>query len=241
MSEWAMKRFWTAVAVEETAAGFTVRLDGRPIRTPAKRELVVPTLRIARNIAGEWEAQEGEVEPLTMPWTRSANAALDKVAVQRDEVMEHLIGYAGSDLLCYRAEGPAGLVARQNDIWSPILGWLFEEFGVRLAITKGVMPVAQADKTLEILARPMQAMNDFELTAFHDMVGLSGSYVLALAAAREFQPTEQLWAASRLDENWQIEQWGEDFEAKRDAELKKDGFVHATELFSASQIGNATH
>jgi chaperone required for assembly of F1-ATPase len=232
MSDWATKRFWTTVSVVEDPDGFAVRLDDREIRTPAKRALIVPSREFAEHVAAEWDAQVESIQPLTMPWTRSANAALDKVAPQRSEVMEHLIGYAGSDLLCYRAEGPAALVARQNDIWNPILDWLADTFDVRLATTKGVMPIEQPAQSIARLAEPMRDMSNFELAGFHDMVGLSGSYAIALAAARKQFPVPDLWAASRLDENWQIEQWGEDFEAKQDAEQKMGGFVHATELFS---------
>ena len=123
MSEWAMKRFWTAVSVSPEGEGFAVKLDNRSVKTPAKRALVLPTQAVADCVASEWEAQVETVDPASMPWTRSANAAIDKVATQRAEVIAHLADYAGSDLLCYRAEGPDSLVARQARAWGGLLDW----------------------------------------------------------------------------------------------------------------------
>jgi len=234
VSEWKLKRFWTAVGVEAADGGFAVRLDGRPIRTPAKRVLEVPTRAIAERIAAEWEAQVEKVDPRTMPWTRSANAALDKVATQRAEVIAHLASYAGTDLLSYRAAGPEALVARQHETWDPIVDWLAQRFDARLKVTVGVMPVLQDPRMLDRLAQAMQPMSDFRLTAFHEMVTLTGSYGIAQAAAHEMQPAPILWAASRLDEDWQKEQWGADEEAEREAELKKSAFLHATEFYRAA-------
>lgn len=231
MSEWAMKRFWKAVTVEPEGAGFAVRLDGRLIKTPAKRLLQVPSEAMATRIAEEWEAQVEIVDPTAMPWTRSANAAIDKVAVQRAEVMAHLADYAGSDLLCYRADGPDSLVARQQETWDPVLDWLSTRFDVRLAVAAGVMPVEQSADDIARLARAMTPMSDFQLTGFYDLVTLSGSFGLALATVHDVQPAADLWAASRLDEVWQIEQWGDDEEAAEVAALKEQAFLHATEVF----------
>ena len=233
MSEWSVKRFWTEVSVNEGDSGFQVLLDERPIRTPAKRALIAPTRRIADRIAAEWSAQVDKVDPGTMPWTRSANAAIDKVATQRAEVEAHLADYAGTDLLCYRADGPEGLVQRQATTWDPILDWLHERFEVRLKVIAGVMPVEQEASALASLAQAMEPMSDFQLTAFHDLVTLTGSYSLALANTECAFPAEDLWQASRLDETWQIEQWGADEEAEAEAGIKRDAFLHATELFHA--------
>ncbi len=120
---WTAKRFWQAATAEATEGGFTVRLDGRPVKTPAKAPLVLPTLALAQAIAAEWDAQTGTVRPATMPLTRAANSAIDKVAPMRAEVIAELAGYGGTDLLCYRAEGPEALVARQAAAWDPLLDW----------------------------------------------------------------------------------------------------------------------
>lgn len=231
MSEWSLKRFWKDVSVEPEDGGFAIRLDQRTVRTPAKRVLVVPTEGIAHRIAAEWEAQAEQVDPGSMPWTRSANAALDKVATQREAVMEHLASYAGTDLLSYRAVAPEGLIARQTEVWDPILAWVLQRFDARIAVTSGVMPIAQDEDALARLAKTMEPMSDFQLTAFHDLVTLTGSFLIGLSAVHKAQPELILWAASRVDEDWQIEQWGADEEAEAEAETKKSAFLHATELY----------
>lgn len=231
MSEWGTKRFWNSVTVEAGPEGFSIRLDGRPVRTPAKRTLVLPTQAIARHVAAEWEAQEERVDPATMPWTRSANAAIDKVATQRREVMDHLAGYANTDLLSYRAAEPAELVLRQQKSWDPLLDWLECRHGVRFEVTRGVMPVVQGATCVSRLVRSMEPMSSFQLTGFHDLVTLSGSFVIALAAAERAFPVQDLWSASRLDESWQVEQWGEDVEAAEESARKMRAFFHAAELF----------
>lgn len=234
MTEWAARRFYKLATVQEEEGGFSVRLDDRPIRTPGKRLLVMPTEVMATRIADEWMAQDNLIDPRTMPWTRSANSALDKVATQRDEVEQHLVGYAGTDLVCYRAEGPPGLVQRQRQAWDPILDWLTQRYDVSLRVTSGVMPIAQEDDALPRLKRAMLPMSDFQLTGFHDLVTLTGSFALGLAAAESAQPAEELWKISRIDEEWQAEEWGFDEEAAEAAELKRAAFLHAAAFFRAA-------
>lgn len=234
MSEWAMKRFWDAAAIAPDQAGFAVLLDGRPVMTPAKRGLVLPTEKMARHVADEWDAQEEKVDPKRMPWTRSANAAIDKLSIQRQEVADHLAGYADTDLLCYRADGPEALIERQSHAWDPLLDWAAEQYGARLSATSGVMPVSQEPAALDRLAATMRGMSNFQLTGFHDIVALSGSFVLALAATESIEAPEVLWTLSRIDETWQIEQWGEDEEAAEEANIKKTAFFHAIEFFQAA-------
>lgn len=234
MSEWAPKRFWTSVQVETDDAGFLIHLDARPVRTPAKKMLVVPTQEIADKIAAEWDAQEDAVDPGTMPWTKSANAAIDKVAEQANEVRGHLAGYADTDLLLYRAESPAALIERQAAQWNPVLDWISETYGARLQLAEGVMPVSQDAEALLRLTKVMDDMTDFQLTGFHDLVTLTGSFALALAAKHRFQSAEQIWTLSRVDEDWQIEQWGHDEEATMQANFKKASFIHANDFFHAT-------
>ncbi len=234
MSNMAPKRFWQSVTVDTEDAGFVIRLDQRAVKTPTKRSLVVPTQAIAEKIAGEWDAQTDKVDPASMPWTRSANAAIDKVATQMDEVRGHLAGYADTDLLLYRAEGPASLVARQRERWDPVLDWVQDRFGARLVLTEGVMPVAQDAEVLAKVTGAMDDMTDFQLTGFYDLVTLSGSFSLAIATTERFQSADQAWGLSRLDEDWQIEQWGHDDEAFAQSQLKQASFLHAAEFFQAS-------
>jgi chaperone required for assembly of F1-ATPase len=236
MSDWAPRRFWKETAIAEQDGGFCITLDGRPVRTPAKAQLVVPTRAMAEAIAAEWDAQAEKVDPQTMPATRGANAALDKVAVQHAEVAELLVAYGDSDLLCYRATSPAELVTRQAEQWDPLLDWLNDQFGVRLSVQSGVMHVAQPDSAMSRLRAEVHGMTAFELAAFHDLVGLSGSLVLGLAATRDARPIAELWDLSRLDEAWQAEQWGVDEEAAEAEAIKRESFMNAKRFFDAVQI-----
>ncbi|TNC46601.1 ATPase [Rubellimicrobium rubrum] len=227
MSGWTLKRFWTDVAVVAEGDGFAVTLDGRPVRTPAKAHLVVPTRAFAEEIGREWAAQEGTVDPNAMPATRLANAAIDKVSTSRVEVVDMLASYGASDLLCYRAEGPEALVERQRAGWDPLLAWSAEALGADLATGRGVMPVEQADGDLARLRELIDEMDPFTLAAFHDLVALSGSLVLAFAVAQGRLSALEAWQLSRIDENYQIEEWGEDEEAAEVASLRRAAFLDA--------------
>lgn len=234
MSDWAPKRFWKNVEVVPAEGGFTVTLDGRNVRTPGKALLSVPTEEMARHIADEWEAQTEKVDPRTMPWTRSANSAIDKLSVQRREVEDYLIGYAGTDLVCYRAETPQELVERQSQGWDPILDSIEDTFGVRLETVSGVMPVTQSPDSLAILRNVMSEMSDFAITGFHDIVTLSGSYLIAVSVTQKVIEPKAAWQLSRIDEDWQIEQWGRDEEADAQAQTKRAAFIHATHFFTSA-------
>ena len=161
MSGWAKKRFWSETTVAEAEGGYTILLDGRGVKTPAKAALTVPTRGMAENIAAEWEAQDGEVDPTGMYWTKSANAAIDKVAVQHGEVADMLAEYGGSDLLCYRATSPEALVLRQAESWDPVLEWAAATFDARLAPVSGVMHVAQDAQALARLSAETHAPEQF--------------------------------------------------------------------------------
>lgn len=235
MSDWAAKRFWTKVTVERDDTGFAVRLDGRPIKTPAKTPLIMPTQAMADAIAAEWDAQDERVNPLSMPVTRSANAALDKTGPQHAEVADMIAAYGETDLLCYRADSPQGLVSAQNMAWDPLLDWAETALGARLALVSGVMFKAQDPSAIKTLNTQVHALDAFELTAFHDLVSLSGSLILGFAAIRNHLSAEALWPLSRIDEDWQIAQWGEDEEASALAETKRQAFLHADRFYHLSQ------
>ena len=159
MSGWAPKRFWTSAEVAEAPGGFAVTLDGRQVKTPAKAPLVVPSRALAEAIAREWQAQDEKIDPATMPVTRGANAAIDKVRSQHAEVAALIADYGGTDLLCYRAEAPRELVARQSEHWDPLLDWAEAALGARLAVTQGVVPVAQPEAALAALGARVAAMD----------------------------------------------------------------------------------
>ncbi|WP_296420202.1 ATP12 family chaperone protein [Pseudooctadecabacter sp.] len=237
MSDWAAKRFWTEVNVVPAEGGFAVQLDGRPVKTPAKAPLVVPTPTMGQAVAEEWRAVEEKIDPNVMPYTRSANAAIDKVRVQFDDVAEMLAAYGGSDLLCYRATHPDPLIERQARGWDPLLDWADETFGARLRPTAGVMPIEQDAAALRALAAPLYDATPFELTALHDLIALSGSLVMGLAVAHGRLSVEDGWALSRIDEDWQIEQWGEDEDAMQAAAVKEAAFHHAHLFYKMSKDG----
>lgn len=213
MSAWKPKRFWTDAVAEACEGGFTVRLDGKPVKTPAKAAFVLPTLAMARAAAAEWAAQGDVVRPETMPVTRAANSAIDKLGHQFDDVVDLLAEYGGSDLLCYRAEGPQALVQRQAAAWDPVLDWARAELGVQLQATTGVMHIAQPAPSLSRLRALLASATPFELAALHDLIAITGSLILGLAVARGHLSAAQAFSKSRIDEHWQAELWGEDDEA----------------------------
>ncbi len=231
MSEWALRRVWSDVSVHPVTGGYGVRLDDRPVHTPAKRPFVVPTRAMAEQIAAEWSRQGDRVDPLSMPVTRSANAAIDKVAVQHAEVVEALAAYGATDLLCYRATRPEALAGLQTQAWDPLLDWAAEALDARLVPVGGVMPREQDAAALERLAERVRALPAFPLTAFHDLVMLSGSLILAFAVVEGRLSGAAAWEASRIDEEWQAQQWGRDAEADAAAEAKREAFLHAERFF----------
>lgn len=218
MSGWKTKRFWKEAAVREAPGGFSVWLDSRQLKTPAKATLVVPTEAMALAIAAEWQAQEAAIDPRTMPATRAANAAIDKVATQFDEVAELIAAYGQSDLLCYRAEGPDALAARQAAAWDPLLDWAALALDAPLVTTSGVVPVEQPEASTNALYMRVKSLDAFQLTALHDLVSISGSLVLGLAVLQGRIDAEMAWQLSRIDEVWQNELWGADDEAEAVAE-----------------------
>jgi len=234
MTGWRAKRFWTEATVMRDASGWHVLLDDRPVRTPAKAPMHLPTEAMAQAIAGEWAAQGEELDPLSMPVTRSANSAIDRVATQHREVAEMLAAYAETDLLCHRADGPERLRQRQDAGWDPLLDWAEERFGARLVPVTGILPTKQPRTALDRLSEAVHGCDPFRLTALHDLVGLSGSLVLGLAVAHGRLAPSDGWSLSRIDEDWQIEQWGEDEQATEVAVRKYGEFAHAMRFWTLS-------
>lgn len=234
MAGWAAKRFWAEVRVVEEPGGFGIALDQRRVKTPAKAPLLVPTVALAETIAAEWQAQQGVINPGTMPFTRSANSAIDKVAPQRPEVTDLIADYADADLICYRATAPERLIAQQAEAWDPLLAWS-AGLGAPLIAKAGVMHVPQAPASLALLRARIEAMDLFGLTAFHDLVALSGSLVIGLAVVEGLHPPERLWDLSRIDETWAIEVWGADDEAIAAGAAKQRDFLHAAAFYNLSR------
>ena len=208
------RRFYSTVTTETHAtSGALVLLDGRPAKTPGKRDLILPTLSLARAIAGEWAAQAERIDPSRMPLTRLANTALDGVAARAAEVRADVVKYAASDLVCYRADRPAGLVRRQTEHWDRVLAWAESRLGAPLDTGQGVVHVPQPAASLEAIRAATAPLDPFRLTALHTMTTLTGSALLALGVTLAAWKAEAAWTAAHVDEDWQIAEWGEDAEA----------------------------
>lgn len=231
MTEWKAKRFWKEASVVEADGGFRVMLDGRGVSTPGKQPLVMPTRAMAEAVAVEWDAQEGEIKPLTMPHTRSANSAIERVDPQLDDVAEMLLGYAETDLLCYRADKPIELTQRQAEAWDPMLDWAAQALEAPLEPRVGVMWVSQPATSIAAFAKSLGRIDPFPMTALHDLVTLTGSLVLGLAVSKQRISAKEAWRLSRIDEDWQIEQWGPDEEAAELAATKEAQLLHAEEFW----------
>ncbi len=225
------KRFWTDVTVTPTGQGFQILLDAKPVHTPSKATLVLPTAGLAQAVADEWQAQNDKIHPEAMPLTRAANSAIDKVTPNHATVARMLADYGGTDLLCYRATEPAALIARQSELWDPWLDWMSAQSSGRLITGAGVMHITQSRAVLDDMRRQVSALNAWRLTALHDLVVLSGSLVLAFAVARGALAAPVAWDLSRLDELWQQEFWGLDAEAEVAAREKQDAFVSAAHMW----------
>ena len=208
-----MKRVYREVTTRPAPGGWGIALDSRPMRTPGKSELVVPSAALAAAITVEWDAQQGDIRPATMPLTRLAATALDRTARQRELVVAETANYAGTDLVCYRAEHPPALVARQQAVWQPLIDWAMRRYDSGLAVTSGIVPQPQPPATLKAFAAAVAAQDDFRLTALHTVTAACGSLVIALALLEGRLDAAAAFAASQLDETFQIEAWGEDAEA----------------------------
>jgi chaperone required for assembly of F1-ATPase len=211
------RRFYERAAVEEGAEGeereFRIVLDGRPVKTPARRALAAPTRALAEAIAAEWEAQRDVIDPAKMPLTRLANSIIDGVADARAEVAAEVEKYLASDLLFYRAEGPDGLVAREAAAWDPVLAWARETLGARFVTAQGMVHVAQPAPALAAAnaAIPREMSRDiWRLGAMHAITTLTGSALIAIALARGALTIDQAWDAAHVDEDWNMAFWGRD-------------------------------
>jgi chaperone required for assembly of F1-ATPase len=224
----AAKRFWTEVTVKDRA----ICLDGRTLKTPARAELRLPTDALAAMIAEEWRTVDGAIDPRSMPLTGLANAAIDRIAPDRLAFAASLARYAQGDLLCYRADHPIELVARQGEAWDPPLDWARERYDIDFIVTAGITHVDQPVQTTIKLSAVVSARDAFHLSGLSPLVALSGSLVLALALAEGAMTEETCWQAAELDQLWQAEQWGEDTLATHTREDKRRDFRAAARFLA---------
>jgi len=222
------KRFYEDVSVkDEERGGASLQLDGKPVRTPGKAALTLPTRALAEAIAAEWRAQGERIDPSTMPLTRLANSAIDGVVGREQAVVDDIARHAGSDLVCYRAEGPKALVEAQRVHWDPVLAFARDELKAPLILSEGVVHVAQPDETIAALRATIPA-GPWRLGALSVITTLTGSGLLALALERGAIEPEAAWAAAHVDEDWQIAQWGRDDDALERRAYRRAEFEAAT-------------
>jgi len=228
MQNTAPRRFYKTVAAVKSAAGWNVTLDGKVLRSPAKKDFNLPTESLARAIATEWDAQTEHVRPLAMPLMQLAATAIDRVGGDRARIIVELVGYAGTDLICYRAAEPPSLVEREAQAWDPLLAWLRRRYDVALVPTNGIVAVTQPPATMEALSRVLEGHDDFALAALATLIQTAGSLVIGLAVAEGEITAEQGAHAAQLDELYQTERWGEDKEAveRRIAQLAEMVAAH---------------
>jgi len=225
-----VKRFYKQVAVAAEEDGFAVALDGRPIRTPARAPLTLPTRALAERIAAEWDAQGDEVRPQDIPLTGLSNAAIDLMAARRAEIVADAAGYAATDLLCYRADAPAGLRARQDEAWQPVLDWVRDRLGLRFRVTEGIVPVAQEPGLVETARLHLDTYDDFTMVGANKLTHGTGSLVLALAVIEDRLDVGDAFAFSVIDELWQEALWGVDEQAVQRREALRRDILDAAEF-----------
>ncbi len=224
-----MKRFYKTVAASRVAEGFHILLDGKPVQTPARHRLTLPTQKLADAIAEEWRVQGDTIVPASMPMLRMANTVLDGISQNRDEVIGAILRFGEHDLLSYPAEAPAELMARQKSVWTPLLEWADLRHGARLAVASGITHVEQPPATLTALRAAIAAQDDYALASLHVMASITGSLVLALALSEEQIHPAQAFQMSRLDEEFQAEKWGQDAEA----EIRARGLARELDVAAA--------
>ena len=219
-----MKRFWRAASVEEQGAGYTILLDARPVKTPARALLTLPTCALAEAIAAEWDAQADTIDPRAMPLTGLSNAAIDRVAPDPATFAGGLAQFGASDLLYYRAERPRRLVELQAAAWDPLLDWARRRFDVDFVLGSGVMPVDQPEATVRALAPAVAAYDPFRLAALSPLVTVGGSLIAALALAEGAVARDAAWTAVTIDEQFQLDEWGSDAEAEKALAARREDF-----------------
>jgi chaperone required for assembly of F1-ATPase len=226
------KRFYKVVSVTDDLC---IALDDRKVKTPMKVALQLPTRRLAEAIAAEWEAQTTHINPGAMALTKLANTAIDRATRHRAEIIAEMVAFAGSDLVCYRAEGPGVLVDRQNMLWDPILAWANQHLDACFTSCIGIMHQPQPAASLSAVQRHIEGFNPFALAASHNLATLSGSALIALMLQSTAISADEAWAAAHLDEDWQTSQWGEDDEAKARRQGRQKEFMGCVEFLTLSR------
>lgn len=222
-----MRRFWKTAEVIDAEGGFGVALDARRIKTPARADLLVPSRAVAEAIAAEWRECGETVDPRSMPLTGLANAAIDRIQPARDEFAAGIARYGEGDLLCYRADGPEPLVRLQQESWDALLTWARRRYDVDFKTCTGVIHVDQPRETVRKFGHAVASLDEFRLAGLATLVTIGGSLVAGLAVLDEMMPAEMAWEAVSLDDRWQLEQWGDDREARQALDARRRDFLAA--------------
>ncbi|WP_289034182.1 ATP12 family protein [uncultured Roseibium sp.] len=218
------KRFYKEATHAPVEGGFAIHLDGRPVKTPGKATLTLPGETLAKAVAAEWDAQEKVINPGAMPLTRLANSAQDAVSVRFAEVADEITRFCGTDALCYRANDPEILVDRQTGLWDPVLGWAESLLGGRFVLVAGLIHQEQPEALLAAYRARLEGWTPLRLAALHTATSLSGSAVLALALAEGHLSVDDAWTAAHVEEDFNIERWGEDAQAAQIRAYKRTEF-----------------
>lgn len=222
-----MKRFYKAAGIQEADGGFQVQLDGRPVRTPARKLLSAPSRRLAEALAAEWEDQPEEIDQAAMPLNRMAGTAVDELAGKREATADAVARYAATDMVCYWADRPQTLIEQQQATWRPLIDWVGERYGAKLQVASGVLPIEQDASALAQLRRSVGEFDDFRLVGLSVATGAASSLVIGLALIEGRIDAQAAFDAAQLDESFQINEWGTDeiAEQRRAALLAEFGNV----------------
>ncbi|MEP2103649.1 MAG: ATP12 family protein [Parasphingorhabdus sp.] len=231
-----MKRFYKEAASVAADTGFAIHLDGRPVKTPARNPLHLPTAKLAEAIATEWAAQDDEIDPATMPLTALAQGALDQVAHERNRIVGRIASFSDSDMLYYRGDdSQQALSDHQAEKWDPLLGWARTRYDVSFTLTHGIMHQSQSEQTIARLSEAVEAQDDFTLAAMLSLVGLAGSLIAVLALVENAYDADTLWPLMNLEELWQEQQWGSDDLATQTRAVKQAEFHSAVQFLVLSR------
>lgn len=228
------KRFYERAEHVEVEGGFAIHLDGRPVKTPGKATLLLPTAELGAAVAAEWAAQEKEINPAKMPLTRISNSAQDAVSARYDDVADEITKFAGNDALCYRADDPERLVSKQRDLWDPVVDWAGRLLDGRFVLIEGIIHAAQPEALLRAYRARIGAETPLHLAALHTMTSITGSALLALAIKEGYLSADEVWAAAHVEEDFNIERWGEDAEAVQIRAYKRTEFDAAVLILKAA-------
>lgn len=215
------KRFYKEVSVGALADGYQVLLDGRSIKSPAKKAILLPNQALAEALVSEWEGQTDKINPATMPLTRLANSTIDGVEEARAAMIDEIVSYLGNDFICYPATHPERLVAMQRDLWQPVLDWAESALGGRFVQASGILAVEQSPVMGQTLRGLWIDLDAFQLAAVHSIMTITGSALLAFAFWEGFLTRDAMWKAAMVDEDWNVERWGEDEEASKRRAFRK--------------------